>query len=108
MPTATCKFCDQELSVVMSSTPKFPLHRKADSLDTCEGSWEPAADASVDYHGPAAVAEFGKIAGRRGTSVAEKIVKAHVAEAKAHERKLNPELGNSKLPSWYEEKEPEW
>lgn len=103
MPHAICKYCRQELPVMTwSGEPKIPSHLLKQAPVACEGSNRPtsiAAEERVEVP----TFTFGKIPGRRGSSIGEKIEKAKKTTAAAE--KLKPELGNSRIPNWYEPQE---
>lgn len=88
---ATCKFCGRQLDVIMLERPQFPNHKEEiGSINACEGSGQPVSLASDDYDGPVKVATFGKIAGRKGTSIADKIMKAKVKSEKSKQAVAAP------------------
>lgn len=94
---ATCKFCGRELDVIMLERPQFPNHKEEiGSINACEGSGQPAAVASEDYDGPDGWTPSGKIAGRKGTSTAERMQR-EARKASAAEKPM-PKAA----PSWYE------
>ncbi len=93
---ATCKFCDRSLDVIMLERPQFPNHKEEiGSINACEGSGQPVSIASDDYDGPEGWTPSGKIAGRKGSSIGEKMIKA---KAKTTEAAAMP----ATAPSWYE------
>lgn len=100
---ATCKFCDRSLEVIMLERPQFPNHKEEiGSINACEGSGQPVSLASEDYDGPETVSVFGKISGRRGSSIGDKIMKA---ATKANAPLRMP----STVPSWHDrEEQKEW
>lgn len=106
MDEATCKFCGQSVPVATWDTkPRLARHTERDSYYACEGSTELCEIAVDDYDGPTEIKPlFGKIKGRRGSNIGEKIAKA----AEKSTKDLDPKLGNSRIPNWYEPKDFGW
>lgn len=81
MPEATCKHCRKRYTTAMWDTkPRLPQHKDPrDPVYACKGSDQYIDIAGVEYDGPEDVQLFGKIRGRRGSNIGDKIEKSTAA-----------------------------
>lgn len=98
---ATCKHCRREFDVITyDGSARLPNHRLEGSLIACDGTGALVAEAGENYSGPLTFATSGKIPGRSGSTIADRMERAKRGESA-------PQHHPPPAPSFYDKEEQE-